>query len=217
MKVFAISDLHGESVFIDRAADIIRGSDLVIIAGDISGRSGQRNSAERIINSLGKYNRNILAVHGNWDRRDVLDLLIERDYSIHSDGRTINGVGFFGAGGSNKTPMDTPTEYDDDKLYEFLEKGYDKIRDADTRICISHVPPKGIKDRTFLGLHAGSSAVRRFLENHDVNLCLCGHIHEAYGIKTIDGLIVANSGTFRKGRYVQVKINGAITAVKGKL
>ncbi len=217
MKVFVISDIHGEAAYIDRAADLINSSDLIILSGDISGRTGKRGSAEKIISSLEQFNKRMLAVHGNWDRRDVLDLLVEKNYSIHGEGKIVNGTGFFGVGGSNITPMDTPTEYDDEKIYEFLAKGYEMVSGADRRICVSHAPPKGIKDRTFLGLHAGSSGVKRFLEGHDVDLCLCGHIHEAYGIKNIDGMVVVNSGTFRKGRYVLVKINTSITAVKGKL
>ena len=57
------------------------------------------------------------------------------------------------------------------------------MRVASRIVLISHAPPRGIRDRSFLGLRGGSHSVKAFLEEHPVSLCLCGHIHEAAGIE----------------------------------
>jgi Icc-related predicted phosphoesterase len=43
-----------------------------------------------------------------------------------------------------------------------------------------------------------------------VDLCLCGHIHEAWGIERSGGTIIANGGSFKKGRYVCIDLDGNI-------
>jgi Icc-related predicted phosphoesterase len=55
-------------------------------------------------------------------------------------------------------------------------------------------------------IHAGSAAVRAFLEEHDVSLCLCGHIHEARGEARVGPARCVNLGAFKSGRYALVDI-----------
>jgi uncharacterized protein len=205
MKIFAIADLHGDGKYIDLAADLIRKADLVVISGDIS-RSGKIVSAERMIESIEKYNKNILAVHGNWDRSEVLDLIEEKGYGIHNSGRTIKGIGFFGVGGSNPTPMKTSSEYSEDEILDFLKAGYLSVKKANTTVLVSHTPPFNTRDRTFLGLHGGSQAVRDFIVEHGISLCLCGHIHEANGTAQLEKCTVVNPGSFKKGKYCLIEM-----------
>ncbi|MCK5759339.1 MAG: metallophosphoesterase family protein [Clostridiales bacterium] len=209
MNIFSISDIHGEIKFIDKAAAFISDADIVTIAGDIS-KDGTSKSADKIISEIEKYNKNIIAVHGNWDREDVQDFLEERGYSVHGKGRVVNDVAFFGSGGSNRTPMKTPSEYSEEKIKETLISAYDMVKDSKKKILISHSPPKGIKDRTFLGIKAGSSALTEFIAENKIDLILCGHIHEAHGIKKVDSLFVANSGSFKKGRYISVNFDDVL-------
>lgn len=217
MKLLILSDIHGAVERVKAAADLVKEADLVVLAGDITRRGG-RNEAGEILGLLEAHGRKIIAVHGNMDRDEVRALLDERGHGIHARGTVVEGVGFFGAGGSNITPVHTRSEYTEDQLMEFLRKGYDEVRGARTKVLVSHTPPKGICDRTFLFIRAGSESVRDFLAEHDdVQLCLCGHIHEAAGWRFAGAVCVANAGAFKRGRYLTADIGESILIRQGKL
>lgn len=85
------------------------------------------------------------AVHGNWDRGEVADFLVEKGYSLHGDSRILEGVGFFGVGGSSPTPFHTATEYTEDEIGQILQMGYGQVQEASPVVLISHAPPHGVK------------------------------------------------------------------------
>ena len=215
MKLFAISDIHGATKPIDKAAALIREADWVVISGDIT-RAKTRTEAADVIACLEQYSTRILAVHGNWDRLEVKDFLEEKGYSLHGKGRIIDGIGFFGMGGSSPTPLKTATEYTEKEIALTLQAGYEQVRGASPIVLISHVPPRGVRDRSFLGLRGGSHSVKAFLETNPVNLCLCGHIHEAAGIERFCSTLVANSGSFKKGHYLSIEIGRDIVVTRGR-
>jgi uncharacterized protein len=216
MKIFAISDIHGATKPIENAAPLIREADWVVIAGDIT-HTKTRAEASAVIACLEQYSKNILAIHGNWDRLEVKDFLEEKGYSLHGKGRMIDGIGFFGLGGSSPTPLHTSTEYTEEEITPILRTGYEQVREAQQRVLISHAPPRGVRDRSFLGLRGGSHSVKAFLKVNPVSLCLCGHIHEAAGIEHFQETLVANSGSFKKGHYVSVEIGSDLVAAQGRV
>jgi uncharacterized protein len=217
MKILVLSDIHGAADKIRAASAFIADADLVVLAGDITRRGGRDEAAE-LLGLVEAHNRKIMAVHGNMDRDEVRALLDERGYGLHARGRVVDGVGFFGAGGSNITPVHTRSEYTEPRIMDILRKGYDEVRDARTKVLVSHTPPKGICDRTFLFIRAGSKSVREFLAAHDdVRLCLCGHIHEAAGWRFEGSVCVANAGAFKRGRYLAVDFGESIIIRQGKL
>ena len=216
MRLFAISDIHGATKPIDESAPLIREADWVVIAGDIT-RTKTRAEAADVIACLEQYSTRILAVHGNWDRLEVKDYLEEKGYSLHGKGRMLDGIGFFGVGGSSPTPLNTATEYTEEEIALALRTGYGQVHAASWIVLISHAPPRGVRDRSFLGLRGGSHSVKAFLEEHPVSLCLCGHIHEAAGIERFQGTLVANSGSFKRGHYVSIDIGLDIAATAGRV
>ncbi len=217
MKLFAISDIHGATKPIEKAATLIREADWVVIAGDITGVKTRAEAAD-VIACLEQYSTRILAVHGNWDRLEVKEFLEEKGYSLHGKGRMIGGIGFFGLGGSSPTPIHKATEYSEEEIAITLQTGYEQVRKASQTVLISHVPPRGVRDRSFIfGLRGGSHSVKSFLEANPVTLCLCGHIHEAAGIERFCNTLVANSGSFKKGHYLTIEIGPNITAARGKV
>jgi hypothetical protein len=216
MKLFAISDIHGATKPIDEAAPLIREADWVVIAGDIT-RTKTRAEAADVIACLEQYSTCILAVHGNWDRLEVKDFLEEKGYSLHGKGRMLEGIGFFGLGGSSPIPLKTATEYTEKEIALILRTGYEQVREASQVVLISHVPPRGVRDRSFLGLRGGSHSVKAFLEVNPVALCLCGHIHEAAGIERFQSTLVANSGSFKKGHYLSIEIGLDLVATPGRV
>ncbi len=216
MRLFVISDIHGMTKPIHEAGALIREADWVVVAGDLT-RSKTRAEAAEIVACIEQYSPRILAVHGNWDREEVKDFLEVKGYSLHGTGRIVEGIGFFGLGGSSPTPMKTATEYTEEEIEACLRTGHEKVRDAPRVVLISHVPPRGVRDRTFLGLRGGSRSVHAFLAENPVSLCLCGHIHEAAGIERIHDTIVANAGSFKKGHYLSVDIGPDLTVAAGRV
>lgn len=216
MKIFVIGDIHGEKKYIGAASEMIGSADLVVLCGDLA-RSGSRSSAEEVLSEIERYSRSIVVVHGNWDGDDVRSLLSARGYSVHGKGRIIDGVGFFGVGGSSQTPMNTASEYSEEEIAGFLDDGYRSVAAAGKKVLVTHAPPRQVRDRTFLGLHGGSRAVRDFLDGAAVDLCLAGHIHEAYGAERYHECLVVNSGSFKKGRYSSITLGDTVTVDQGKL
>lgn len=216
MRLFVISDIHGALGPIEAAGPLLAAADQVVIAGDLT-RTKTRAEAAEILACLERFNASLLAVHGNMDRPEVEELLAEKGYSLHARGRILAGIGFFGLGGSSPTPMHTVTEYTEAELACFLEKGYAAIREASPQVLVSHCPPRGVRDRSFLGLRGGSRSVRSFLEAHPLALCLCGHIHEAAGIESLGPTLVANAGSFKRGHYLQVETGPPLLVTPGRL
>ncbi len=212
MKIFFLSDIHGRLSPGFPAAGQMADADLVVIGGDIS-HNGDAVGTSHVLARIEAINPRILAVHGNWDFIEVEDMLREKGYSLHGHGRMLDDIGFFGLGGSSPIPIRKRTEYSEEEILDILESGYGSIRDARKIILVSHVPPKGVRDRTFLGLRAGSRSLRKFIESHPVDLCLCGHIHEAWGVERFGSTIVANAGSFKTGRHITVDLGRDITVM----
>jgi Icc-related predicted phosphoesterase len=216
MKIFAISDIHGALRPIEAASGLLEDSDFVVISGDIT-RNGTKGEAKEILGLIEQCNPNIIAVHGNWDKSEVGDHLEERGYSIHAQGRIIDGVGFFGVGGSNPTPINTASEYSEEEIRRFILKGYPAVKDSRVKVMVSHAPPRGARDRMFLGLRVGSISVNEFLNQNHIDLCICGHIHEGRGHEEMNHTIVVNPGSFKRGCYAIINISDNIQIEQGKL
>jgi len=216
MRLFAVSDIHGATESIEAAAPLLRAADWIVIAGDIT-RDKTRAEAADVIARFERSSTKILAVHGNWDRPEVKEYLEEKGYSLHGTGRVLDGIGFFGLGGSSPTPMNTATEYTEEEIGACLRSGYETVRGASQIVLISHVPPRDVLDRSVFGLRRGSRALRAFLAANPVSLCLCGHIHEAAGIERFQDTLVANAGSFKKGLYLSIEVGADLEVTRGRI
>ncbi|ADT83700.1 metallophosphoesterase family protein [Thermococcus barophilus] len=204
MRIIAITDIHGNENKVKWLVEKIKDEkfDVLLIAGDITHFKG-RNSAEKSLKYLLELKKPVYAVMGNCDGRDVLDLLEELGINLHDKRIEINGIGIVGFGGSNITPFSTIWEFHDDEIWESLNKNY---RDGD--ILLMHVPPYKTKvDKTFTGLHVGSKALRKFIEEKQPPLVICGHIHEARGVDEIGKTLIVNPGPLFRGHYAVIDIN----------
>jgi Icc-related predicted phosphoesterase len=208
MVLLCLSDIHGAGA---GAAEVVRGSraDLVVLGGDLTHLGGAREAAA-ILEPIVETGARVVAVPGNMDRPEVADYLERSGVLLHGRGRLIDGIGLFGLGGANRTPFGTPFEVADDEAAAALAAGWQAVADAPVRVLVSHAPPRGTRiDRTATGLHAGSTAVRGFLEGHDVALVISGHIHEAEGEDTVGRTRCINTGAWKNGRYAVVTIDAS--------
>ncbi len=194
MQIAAITDLHGRTITDVKRIEKLQQSDLLIIIGDIT-HFGDRKAAEKVLDVLQTINKSIIAVHGNCDYDSVNYLLTTTGISVHNEMKTINDINIYGIGGCTRSPFNTPQEYTENEITDFLKNF--KTSNDHWNILVSHSPPYNTKvDRTFMGLHVGSKAVRKFIEIRKPDLVLCGHIHEARGVDTVNDTIVINPGPF---------------------
>ncbi len=210
MKCICTADLHGRFENIKKLRHEIEDADLVIIAGDIT-NFGDKDDAKGIIRAFMEYCDRILAIPGNCDKRDVNQALKDLKIYLHGKGIEINGVGFFGVGGSNITPFSTPQEYSDDELFGIASRGYGTLKSVHRRIMITHAPAYGILDRTSSGMHVGSKRLRDFIRENRVDLVISAHIHEARGMEHWQGTLFINPGPLHMG-YAVVEIEEEIKA-----
>ena len=83
-----------------------------------------------------------------------------------------------GLGYSNITPFNTPGEYSEEEIAEALS-AFDGIKPLYLAV---HCPPLNTKlDEYAPGKHAGSAAVREWVEHEQPAYLFCGHIHETAG------------------------------------
>lgn len=147
---------------------------------------------EEIGGFLGKFPQTVLTVPGNWDSKKYFECLGRFD--IHTKTREVGDVDFGGFGTANSlvncVPLTRAIGFSEKEMYEFLESECPEI-------AVTHMPPIGIKDRTYDGRHVGSKALRKYLSEdpQKSNLVLCGHVHEDAGsIQLPNETIVINPG-----------------------
>jgi hypothetical protein len=200
---------------IERLGPALREVDAAILTGDLT-FFGDRPEALRIVDAVRAHCPQVLAVTGNLDMPAVIDCFADRGISLHGTGRRFGDLGVFGCGGSNLTPMDTPTEFGEEELRRLLERAHATVADAPRRLMICHTPPHATRlDRLMNGTPVGSPAVRAFIERRRPDIAVVGHIHEGRGVDTVGATLVFNAGALRDGGYVLVEDDGA--ALRGEL
>jgi Icc-related predicted phosphoesterase len=218
MRILTISDIHSAVEKIPKILQTQPEADLVLIVGDITQRGG-KTQARMVIEPLADHGLPLLAVPGNMDTESVLEYLQEQDISIHGRGRIVNGIGFFGVGGSNSTPFHSPFELSDEEITGCLEAGFKMIADCESAVLVSHVPPHGTRlDKNIIGIHCGSKIVKNYIKMKALTLCVCGHIHESYNQETIGSTLCVNVGAVKDNNYCIIEVKqGAVTIDRRKL
>src|SRR5262245_52225056 len=194
---------------IERMGPVLATADAAILTGDLT-NFGDPPEAFRVVDAVRAHCPTVWAVTGNLDMLWVIDAFREAGISLHGESRRVGELGIFGCGGSNITPMDTPTEFEEDELEAVLERAHATVADAPRRLMICHTPPYDTRlDRLVNGTPVGSPAVRRFIERHRPDVAVVGHIHEGRGTDTVGETLVVNPGALRDGGYAIVEDDGA--------
>ncbi|HEC99528.1 MAG TPA: serine/threonine protein phosphatase [Proteobacteria bacterium] len=206
MRIIAFGDIHERTENIEKIKDLSR-ADCVIITGDLTNVGGI-DKAKLVLENVRRHNSNLHAQAGNFDQKKVQDYLTELHINLHANGFLIENAGIFGVGGSNYTPFNTPIEYSEEEINNFIYQGFTKVKNAALKIFVTHAPPFDTSvDVVSGGHHVGSKAVRSFIEEHQPQVCITGHIHEATGRDTIGQTIVINPGMLKNGGYVEILID----------
>ena len=174
-RILIFSDIHND-------ADALR--KLMNIEADYYFAAGDLVSWQRGLDEMGGIMKpradRMYVIPGNHESEEDIASFCKRFgfTNFHGSKLEVGGTRVAGLGYSNPTPFDTPGEYSETELASRLQK----FANLKPLVLICHAPPlNSTLDRVHEGLHAGSRAVREFIEKYQPRDFLCGHIHEAEG------------------------------------
>jgi Icc-related predicted phosphoesterase len=176
MKVLIFSDTHGDLRSLERI--IARPADVYIAAGDLSNFGKGLNHCGEILKPLGE---RLLVLPGNHETHQQIEEFCAKFgfVDFHRQRRNIGNSHWAGLGYSNITPFKTPGEYSETEIATALA-AFDGI--AQLHLVV-HFPPYDTKlDEYAPGQHAGSPALRTWVEKEKPTVLFCGHIHETAGM-----------------------------------
>jgi len=176
VKALIFSDIHNDKIALEKLMAI--DADAYFAAGDLVSWARGLDKMGEVMKGRGD---RVYVLPGNHESASDIAEFCERFGFVDFHGATaeVGGVRFAGLGYSTVTPFDTPGEYSEEEIAQRLEK----FAAWKPQVLICHSPPLGTPlDRIREGLHAGSRAVREFIEKHQPAHFFCGHVHEAEGV-----------------------------------
>lgn len=169
------SDLHNDTRALEKLLDIE--ADYYFAAGDLVSWA---RGLDKMGGIMKRRADRMYVLPGNHESENDIAGFCEHHGFVNFHGGTleVNGTHITGLGYSSPTPFNTPGEYSESELAARLSK-FEPLKPL---VLICHAPPLNTAlDRVREGLHAGSSAVREFIDKHQPSHFFCGHIHEAEG------------------------------------
>lgn len=175
MNLLIFSDIHNDWKTLARLLETE--ADYYIAAGDqVTWAKGYDQCGE----ILSRRGDRVYVLPGNHESANDVAGMCAR-YGLHNLHERYIEVGRYrlaGLGYSNPTPFNTPGEYSEPQLAARL----DRFAQLSPLVLVCHCPPRDTAlDRVGEGIHAGSTAVRDFLNRTQPDYFFCGHIHEAAG------------------------------------
>lgn len=179
----------------------------------------------------------LIAIPGNDDFWEIDEILNSAPHVWYHDREVTElqgGYQIIHLGGSNWTPWDTEREYTEEDLDTSLSDLAAKVQHMDRCIYNVHVPPHGtaldkcpkldenqkviMEMGNPVHMHAGSTALRESIEQHQPLLSLHGHIHESRGNVKLGRTVCVNPGSVYPEGYLQGALihlkNGAVKSVQ---
>ncbi len=209
MKILALTDIHDKlsalTVILEEASSKV---DLILVSGDLT-QYGPVDRVREVLAKLEETGRPFFYILGNCDPREALDGVDGfEDHYLHLREVQFQGFTLAGFGGSTVTPFNTPIEWSEEQVEEALKELH---LPSERSILLTHEPPADTElDFTKFGIHVGSKSLRRFVENKQPTLHLCGHIHEARGRDQIGRTVIVNPGPVMRGYYAIIKVDGEV-------
>ncbi|MGO9097483.1 MAG: metallophosphoesterase family protein [Bryobacteraceae bacterium] len=177
MRLLIFSDTHGDTAALERLMAVE--ADTYIAAGDLTSWG---RGLDRCGEALRERSERVWVLPGNHESAgQIAEFCAKfglRDF--HEQTFEAGGYQVAGLGYSNPTPFHTPGEYSEAELALRLAP----FAALSRLILVCHCPPLGTPlDRVRQGVHAGSRAVREFIDRCQPEYFFCGHIHEAEGVQ----------------------------------
>lgn len=196
LRILAAGDIHGDANLSKKLAEKATKEkvDLIVLTGDLIGINPTKNIIQPFIDRGQK----VIFVPGNWESKEDVKNLIKQ-YKIKNLGEhylKYKGVGFFGLGNE-----DWALYLDDEKSLKHLKKDFDKIKNLEKTIMVSHSHAAGTKSE--LSGIPGSEGLRKAIKKFQPDFFLHSHIHELEGIEEKLGKTkIINVG--RKGKIIEI-------------
>jgi Icc-related predicted phosphoesterase len=178
MKLLVFSDIHGDYRALERLMAIE--ADYYFAAGDLCSWG---RGLERCGQIMQRRAERVYVLPGNHESAELTSALCVKFGLHHFHGQSFEAEGYHiaGLGYSTPTPFNTPGEYTEQEMAQRLA-GFAALKPL---VLVCHCPPLGTAlDRVREGVHAGSRAVREFIDKHQPVAFFSGHIHEAAGAAT---------------------------------
>jgi Icc-related predicted phosphoesterase len=176
VKLLIFSDIHNNLKALERLMETP--ADYYFAAGDLVSWSKGLDACGEILKRRASQ---VYVLPGNHESAAQITAFCAKFglHDFHEQSMTIGKYHVAGLGYSSPTPFDTPGEYTEAQLAEKLAP----FAALQPLVLICHAPPQGTPlDRVHDGLHAGSQAVREFVDQYQPEYFFCGHIHEAEGV-----------------------------------
>ena len=175
-KLLIFSDIHTDWRTLERIVSVE--ADFYIAAGDLATWGRGLDRCGQVLRTRGE---KVWVLPGNHESAAQIATFCEQ-YGLHNFHERQFDAGAYhiaGLGYSSPTPFDTPGEYTEVQIAERLAP----FADLRPLVLVCHAPPYDTAlDEVRPGLHAGSTAVRDFIERRQPAYFFCGHIHEAEGV-----------------------------------
>lgn len=186
-KLLIFSDIHNDWKTLERILTVE--ADYYISAGDQATWGRGLDRACQILKTRGE---KVWVLPGNHESAAQVASMCE-EYglnALHCRHFRVGAWHIAGLGYSSPTPFDTPGEYSELQMAGYLAT----FAELQPLVLICHAPPFGTAlDRVKPGLHAGSTAVRDFVQEYQPAHLFCGHIHEAEGVSIEIGETLAHN------------------------
>ena len=196
MKILAFTDIHGSLTALRRVQQKVKlqKPDLLVCAGDIS---IFEHGIVGLLRRLNRLNKKIIIIHGNHEDASTfikLSKLLKNIIFIHKQAFIKDNALFLGYGGGGFSMIDKEFEKITIKFKNMIKNNKNK-----KIILVTHAPPYNTKlDRLIQG-HCGNKSIRHFVEKNEVDLLICGHLHENFGKEDkIKRTKIINPGPFGK-------------------
>ncbi len=191
--------MHGKEIALEKLRAYKSDYDHVFILGDCT-----NDSASFMVDVLDCF-PNAYIIPGNNEDTNVLEILYKAMQYAHEKRFELkeryNIVGF---GFSNPTPFHTPGELEDDEIYSKLIK----LNINEKTILLVHAPPYGVLDE-IKGIHIGSKAIRKIVEEKQPYIVFCAHLHEVIGVEKLEKTLIVKvpAAMFLKFCICEIKNN----------
>ncbi len=196
MRAIAFTDLHLSAEALKSLRWKIRlfRPEILLCAGDVSLFGTELDD---MLSEINNFNIKTLIIHGNHEDSSAFRkkcqkyrnlIFLHKEYYIHK-----NYV-FFGYGGGGFSFVDKEFNPIGKKFIKIIQKNKDK-----KKIFLTHAPPYGTKVDDLGDHHCGNKTTRDFDTKNEIDLHLCGHLHENFGVKDQLGKTkILNPGPFGK-------------------
>ena len=198
VNLLVCSDLHASEHALEMIPRLAATDDfdLVVICGDFT-TYGPLDYVDQLLKRIKDVM--VLAVPGNCDMPEIVDMLVKRHVSLHNKRVDFGGWQLFGFGGSIPTSSGMPFEVEEDVIESSL-----RSIAVLNGVMVTHQPSYGMNDLGRSGKHGGSRSILKIAQEFRPRLALSGHMHESRGMVTAGETIFVNPGSARSGHYASI-------------